>query len=219
MIICYSNNFVLLHLQKTGGTSVAEAIEPFLQPHDLVIKDWTRLIFHRDGRSLSEHSTSQDAAAYLGDKWDGFNKVATVRNPITLMKSLYSYTLDVYDEHFRDSIEVMPDGSLKALRYAEQSGYGPDGFVDYLIAREYLSVAPQSDRLALALDGTIVDLSRLSEDWGTMTEVMGFPNATLPWKNTSNSKSVEFSDVTTNKIKKHFEKDYDVLPPITGANW
>jgi hypothetical protein len=220
MILSYSKSFIVLHLQKTGGTSVTNSLKPYLKNYDMVFQDWTRLIYNREGHSLSEHATAMVVSEYLGDSWKNFKVFSTVRNPVDILKSSYAYTKDVYDEHFRGTLEVPPDGSLKALIYSEKSGYGPDGFVDFMLTREYVSVAPQVDRIGSLDQCMVVDLSNLRDSWSDATNYLGYPyHIPLLHSNKSNSAAVEFSDDTVKRIKKHFEKDYDILPAITGVDW
>jgi len=220
MILCHSKRFVVLHLQKTGGTSITNSLKPYIQPYDLVFQDWTKLIFNREGHALSEHATAAVVSEYLGDSWKHFKVFSTVRNPVEIMKSSYSYTKSVYDEHFRGGIDVPPDGMLKGFIYSEQSGYGPDGFVDFMISREYTSVAPQVDRIGSLDQCMVLDLSTIRETWGDATSYLGYPfHIPLLHTNKSASAEVGFSDDTIKRIKKHFEKDYDILPAITGVIW
>ena len=90
-----------------------------------------------------------------------------------------------------------------------------------MIARGYPSVSPQVERLHHIInDGLIVDLKDLNNKWDDITYYLGFDkNIEILHKNSSNSSSITFSDKTITKIKKHFEKDYDIIPKITGVNW
>ena len=65
MIISYSKMFVVQHMEKTGGTTVTHSLAPHLEMYDMVINDWTKLIFNREGDVLSEHAPSMIIAKYL----------------------------------------------------------------------------------------------------------------------------------------------------------
>jgi len=198
-----------------------QSLLPYLKPYDLAMYDWKKMYFNMEGHELSEHARLSTIKEYVGDSWYDFKKFTTVRNPISIVKSSYSYSKEVYEEHFRNKLDIPPDGSLKAFVYSEKTGYGPDGFVDFMLARNYDIVLPQAERLSLMLrDGLIMDLSTLSRDWDYITDWLGWDRKIpLLWENKSKSSAVEFSDDTVKRIKKHFEIDYDIIPKITGVEW
>lgn len=221
MIVCYSKGFVVQHMEKTGGTTVVQSLAPHLEQYDLVMTDWMKFIFNQRGDGISEHAASSAIAMFLGDSWKNFKKFSTVRDPVELMKSFYNYSKSEYERHVGTPNQIPPDGSLKAYIYSENTGYGPDGFVDFMFARGYMSVSPQVDRLHHMLgDGLIVDLSELDSSWDGVTSYLGFNNKIdMVKKRVLHSSRVEFSLDTVKRIKNHFEKDYDILPGITGVRW
>jgi len=105
MILSKSKNFVFIHLEKTGGTSIEEFLTPFLPWDDIVLGGTTygqdiinvyRKYFgdkYMIENGLWKHSTAHNIKKYLGhEKWNEYYKFATVRNPEKLVKSLYFFT-------------------------------------------------------------------------------------------------------------------------------
>lgn len=220
MIISYSHKFVFIHLEKCGGTTVEHSLAPTLNPGDLLINDWTRIFFDKQNYQLSEHSPAWVAKKWIGSPWNNLRKFSVVRDPVDIMRSMYSYSKGVYDGMYKNTFHVPEDGSLKAIVYSEKTGYGPDGFVDYMFTRGYHCISPQADRLeGIIKNDWIIDLTELDNEWNNITDWLGLGELPMLRKNLSNSNLIEFSSDTVKSIKKNFEKDYDIFPDITGVRW
>lgn len=217
MIICHSKKFVVVHLEKTGGTTIEKAIEPHLKVQDLYIHDW--MIYNFAFKyALTEHSDANVIQKFLGEDWNNYKKFAVIRNPVQLMRSMYSFAMRVAAEN---AGKQPPDGAHSAYAYSVMSDTGPDGFVDYMLSRDYAMVSPQSDRLAPMLnDGLVIDLSELNWYWENTLDWLGLPwDTPMVVRNSSYVNECSFSPDTVKRIKKHFEKDYDILPSLVGVKW
>lgn len=224
MIISYSKQFVFLHIEKTGGTSVTEALQPYMKNYDLVMQDWKKFFFNQNGDAIEQHVYCHTVEKFLGNDWKDFKKFSLVRNPIEIFKSAYMFSKNIYETYFMNSADIRnipPEGSLKAYIYSEKTGYGIDGYIDYMISIECGTTMPQSDRLGSILyDGLIVDLSMLNKYWKDITSYLNFDHdIPLERKNVTNSHLINISSKSEQKIKKHLEKDYDLIPKITGVSW
>lgn len=209
--------FVIHHLEKTGGSTVEKSISPYLEIYDLYIRDWQIFLFSpNDG--LNEHCGSGATKKFLGDHWNKFKKFSTVRDPVGIMKSMYNYANNALDNMPKG--EIPPEGALSIAQNCRMRGLGPDSFVNLMLDSGYLMVAPQTERLFHIInDGLIVDMQDLDLRWKEITDYLGFTQIPMVNYNVLGSDHIIFSNKTINKIKKHFEKDYDVLPQITGSVW
>lgn len=115
MILSKSKNFIFIHLEKTGGTSIEEFLTPFLSWDDILFGGVTygqdiiniyRKYFgdaYMLDKGLWKHSNAEDIKKYLGLKeWKNYYKFATVRNPEKLMKSLYFFTERNINNYLKD---------------------------------------------------------------------------------------------------------------------
>lgn len=192
MIISTSRNFVFIHLEKCGGTSIETALEPYLHWSDLIIgstdygERYQQNLYDRysiekvNSEMLWKHSTAKDIHAFIGpDGWNDFEKISVVRNPVDLIVSLYSFSQTAIKYHvgrinrqrwkellrIEDFPQAWPytEGYIHAYAYSEINGYGINGFVDYLFNEDYLFVKPQVERLEINKEIPIGNVFDLSD--------------------------------------------------------
>ncbi len=77
MLISTSHRFLFVHVPKTGGTSMENALAPFSRSH----KEW----------GLEQHSSALEAKEKLGTLFGLLHKIAVIRNPWDLEVSLFHY--------------------------------------------------------------------------------------------------------------------------------
>lgn len=248
MIISRSKNFVFIHLEKCGGTSVEFALEPYLAPEDIILGSTefgTALqiaYMKRYGKDfiaknfLSKHSTAHDAKRYLGSDYDNMYKFAIVRNPAELMTSLYFYSkkiVDVYlsseniqSEQLLDwTIHKMPEHwknmEVFLLNYtlSEIDQSGIDGFVRRMVKSGHGASSPQLWRLDSSVE--IFDLGFIEDEWPLILEKIGVKEEVILEKHNSSkrNKNVQLSADSMKMIKKHFKVDYEWIPKKIRTNW
>lgn len=102
MLISERHRFVFIHIYKTAGTSVTEALRPLSKG-----KWWSRRIWGRGiPIDLSVHATAADVIASNGRKWwDRFFTFAFVRNPWDREVSIYKYVLQHKTHTWYDRIK------------------------------------------------------------------------------------------------------------------
>ena len=97
MIVCHRHRFIFVHLHKTAGTSVSQALLPHLSKRDVVIgvpKHGSTLPQGLDDslQLLSKHSTAQHISEAVGEEtWNSYFKFTFVRHPFDRLVSLYEF--------------------------------------------------------------------------------------------------------------------------------
>lgn len=176
MIVSASREFIFIHLEKCGGTSVETALEPHLEWSDIVLgstdfgEAYQQLLHNRFGvkevrqNMLWKHSTAQDIRAFVGPEiWNDFTKISVVREPVDLVKSLYFFSQAAVQYHIgrinrqiwkemlrtRSFPEQWPytEHFVHAYAQSEIDGSGIDGFVKDIFSGDYEFIRPQYERI------------------------------------------------------------------------
>lgn len=176
MIISASREFIFIHLEKCGGTSVETALEPYLEWSDIVLgstdfgESYQQLLHNRFGvdnvrkNMLWKHSTAQDIRSFVGPEiWNDFTKISVVREPVDLVKSLYFFSQTAVQYHigrinrqiWKEMLRTrsFPDQwpyteyFVQAYAQSEIDGSGIDGFVKDIFSGEHDFVRPQYERI------------------------------------------------------------------------
>ena len=111
-IISHSHQFVFIHIYKSGGTSIANALLPYSRLRDKIqysqnpfihapagiVNRIERLYYGSDSKGgrlfsgLPKHATAQNVYDYVGHNFFMNSRVfAVVRNPYDWLSSLYHY--------------------------------------------------------------------------------------------------------------------------------
>jgi hypothetical protein len=176
MIISPSRNFVFIHLEKCGGTSVETALQPYLHWSDIIMgstiygERYQQNLYDRysidevNKTMLWKHSTAKDIESFvLPENWGDFKKISVVRDPIDLIKSLYffSHTSVKYHigrinrQRWKEIIRTQEFPNAWPYTEAFVHGYadsvinssGIDGFVRYIFKDDFSFIRPQVRRL------------------------------------------------------------------------
>jgi hypothetical protein len=96
MIICHSHKFIFIHIHKTGGTSLENALDPHLAWNDLILggSPFGERIqqFYTKKFGLNKHSTIADIERICGrDLVEDYYVFALVRHPLARMCSMYNW--------------------------------------------------------------------------------------------------------------------------------
>ena len=189
MIISPSKEFIFIHLEKCGGTSVESSLQPHLAWYDMIIgstgfgETIQSAYFERYGveevkqNMLWKHSTAQDIRYFLGfEQWDQFKKIAVVRDPVDIVISLYNFSRTISKYHIGRLNPATWKEKLRTKDYPNQFPFteayfieyiqsviddnGIDGFVQNIITKDYSFVKPQVERLSV---GNLNDLGAIVE--------------------------------------------------------
>ena len=208
MIISPSRNFIFIHLENSGGTSIESALEPHLHWSDMILGSTTfgermqQLYYERYGYNevneymLWKHSTSKNIHAFLGhEEWNVFNKISTVRNPEDLIVSLYKFSRMTIKYHigrihkstWKDYMlsENFPqaypytEGYIHAYVESHMDDKGINGFVNLLLDRDYPFIKPQFERLEINSKTSLGRVFDLSDIDNGWQEILEMLD--LPW--------------------------------------
>ena len=189
MIISSSKEFIFIHLEKCGGTSVESSLQPYLAWYDMIIgstgfgETIQTAYFERYSieevkqNMLWKHSTATDICRFVGlDQWDMFKKIAVVRDPVEIVISLYNFSRTISKYHIGRINPTTWKEKLRTKDYPNQFPFtedyfleyiqsvidnnGIDGFVQNIISKNYPFVKPQVERLSV---GNIDDLGAIVE--------------------------------------------------------
>lgn len=207
MIISSSRKFIFVHIHKTGGNSVTEALRPSLSRSDLVLDhdlgEWSRKFgrarYRRELETLRKHSPAATIAAVLPrEVWEGSFKFAFVRHPIARTLSLYNYAVGKLEERrrllLRNAWYLTPPGrESDPLRWrsvqAVLDAASFSGFIRHPLLEPDASMNSQWYSLIDGSGEMVVDFigrfEHLEEDFHKVQDRLGLPRTALGWRNAS----------------------------------
>jgi hypothetical protein len=241
MIISKSKNFVYIHLEKCGGTSIEFALEPYLLPTDILLGSTPKgekleySFFKKYGyqSSLKKHSNSNEIKEFIPGFWDDMYKFATVRDPQKILISLYYYaeTLinkindfgDIKEFYLNDRFPPEWEYEMPyMLDYCRSivDNTKLNGFVYRVFEKQRKEVLPQL--LRVGEDVELFDISDIYSNWDDILKKINI-NDDVPLKilNSSNkpTRHVDLNPESINLINKHFELDYVMMPDNIKQKW
>ncbi|MDF1670478.1 MAG: sulfotransferase family 2 domain-containing protein [Roseovarius sp.] len=182
MIISPGRNFIFVHIPKTGGTSLALALEGRAMKDDILIGD-TPKAKRRKGRlrdaqsagRLWKHSTLRDIEGLVSrDFIQQAFSVTLVRNPFDRLVSYYHWLRDQSFDH-------------PAVHLAQEVAF--DAFLREEQTQTALRLNPYESYMQLAEGGSgtphFIRLEHFEQDARPLWQHLGFA-VELPHKNASN---------------------------------
>lgn len=204
MLISKKRKFIFIHIYKTAGLSVTDALMPFAV-RAVPENKWQRLahrvsrkiqsIISFDPESFPRHTKASELIEAIGRKtFDSYFSFAFVRNPWDWQVSLYHY--------------------MRKSTYHHQHEFSKSfaGFDDYIRWRCENEVRFQKDFIYSAEGELLVDfvgkLENIENDFNTICSRIGV-TATLPKLNVSNTVPYQqfYNEETQELVRRAFEPD------------
>lgn len=232
VIISDHRRFIFIHIHKTAGDSITEALKPSLGRSDFIVRTdlqaWLRR--YRVGSNdaefggLKKHTPALTVKEQLSeDKWENYFKFAFVRNPIGRVLSLYHYAARKAEERQR----ILPRNAWYLSRPGKKSDplnwpsvrafFATDSFSSFIRhpLLDYEGGMRTQSEFLCDLDGNLlVDFvgrfENLSKDFLHVQKRIDVPSAPLAWSNSSSNSMVEakLSPEDTEFLVHKFQADY-----------
>lgn len=207
MLISYSHRFILIHVPKTGGSSIRDVMSPFcFEAHNHLINRLQRRIGinlkipYYKWRDVPYHSTALETKAALPDRvYNDFFTFAFVRNPWDWLVSHYHYILKSPGRTDFDLVAGMAG-------YDEYVAY----FVNEVGSLQRDFVADQNGTILVDYLGKF---ENLAEDFRYVCQKVSL-NLELPHVNKSrhkNYRSYYENQITRDRFDKHFQEDIEMF--------
>jgi len=205
--ISYSKRFILLHVPRTGVSSIIAALDNnlFLRAAEvpmnkLMSKYLWMLPWPTEKTTFRVHETARHVQRLLpADVFNDFEKIAFVRNPFSWLVSLYEIVLQSPDNRHHHTVTAMD---------------GFPSYVDWEIARRKRYQHPYLlDRRGRALTTRIGYYERLENDAAAIFADIGVELAPLPHVGQFTRRNYrEYYDAATRrKVAAHWARDLDLF--------
>lgn len=218
MIVSREQNFVFIHVGKTGGTNIARALEPFSHAAEPAWVDRLPLSASRSlnpllpfrWRRFRRHTTAQAARRQLPrDFFDRAFKFAFVRNPWDWILSRYSFILRHERHHRHETVKRL--GSF-------------EDYLEWEIRRsKRFQHTFLTDRRGRFLVDYVGRFENLREDFGRVCEIIGVSTDLQgPDRSKPRDYRSHYTPTTRDLVARHFSRDIELFgysfgePPPSG---
>lgn len=208
MIISHSRRFIFIHIHKTAGESISEALLPYLSRQDLLLGTTLRgelnnAYCNRRYR-LQKHSGVRKVRNFVGEEaWADYLKFSFVRDPFDRLRSLYFYFEKMVARrrkpHLRNALLWLPGTDFRdPLKWPGMQAFlETDSFSGFIrhaaFSTNIMGARPQSFLLT-DTDGNLdVDFvgkfENLAEDFAAIAARIGLDGAGLGHRNASRNRA------------------------------
>jgi hypothetical protein len=204
MIISHSRRFIFIHIHKTAGESISEALRPCLSGRDLLLGTSLRgelsNAYYSSRYRLQKHSGVRKVRTFVGDAtWDDYLKFSFVRDPFDRLRSLYFYFGRMLARrrapHLRNALLWLPGTDFRdPLKWpGMQAVLETEDFSGFIrhpaFSTDIIGARPQSVLLTDREGNLDVDFvgkfETLAEDFAALAARLGLEGADLGHRNAS----------------------------------
>lgn len=234
MIVSNSRKFIFVHINKTAGTSVAEALAPHLAWNDLVLG--ATPIGHalhqpfRERFGLYKHSTAREIRTVVGESvWREYRSFAVVRDPVDRARSLYGYlkVLESGRSEIRKRLRSLL-GARGQPEWLAVQAFRETGSFSEFIRHPKLRWDPGfihqsrflSDEIGVLIVGTLLRFETLAADFGALCRELGIPGVVLGHENRSQGGRGRQDPVSERDVaflRDYFAEDYALIERLAPA--
>lgn len=205
MVLSDSKNFIFIHIYKTGGTSLVDALDKF--SHDIITR-----------KNTNGHATAIDMKWQLElyhnhTTFDNYNKFCVVRNPYSWHVSLYNWIKrnahpdrDLFNKmNFNEYIIWLRDVGSKRVKFRKD--IGPDYAEKWQPAFHTFQDFIRDEEGNIVIDD-ILKIENLQEDFDKLCEKLDLGDIKIPHLNKGNSENWrEFYNEKSKKIIAEIHKE------------
>lgn len=226
MIISHSRKFIFIHLHKTAGESISDALVPHLAAGDIALgtglKGELANAWYNYRFKLQKHSGARKVRHHVGaDIWNGYLTFSFVRDPVDRARSLFFYYEKMQalrrKTSLRNAMLVLP-----GMQFRDSDKWpGMEAFRDSRSFSEFIrhpkfspafiGTRRQSDSLCDRDGNVLVDVvgkfETLQEDFAEIAARIGLPQATLGHRNASRNRAKAVDPVSP-ADRAHIEEMY-----------
>jgi Sulfotransferase family len=230
VIISEKWNFIFVHIHKTAGDAITEALMPLLGERDIVItgsaSEWLMkslpFFLKANYKELNKHSAAEAIRASMPTAWDNYYKFSFVRNPIDRAISMYKYALTIQASRekasaWRKAVFHSPPGArLDPLNWpavnAARECNSFSSFIRHEGAMSDSGMLPQWLSVSDSLGGNIIvdqigKHEHLDQDFAQIRKVIGLPDVPIPRRNISNKYEVIASEADLTLLQDLYKED------------
>jgi len=212
MLLSHKHNFLFVHIAKTGGTSVSDALkkyvwrDPYYIPQFIASK-MSHMIKHKAGIKMPRHAKVICAKEMLPHEFfDQLFKFTFVRNPWDLQVSSF--------HHIKRERPKFLNGHTDFKSFMKHK-LDPERPYQYHIDT---SIELQSDYLIDLKGNVLIDFigryENLQEDFDHVCKTVGITPFQLPHKRKATDRSdyrKYYNDEIAEMVSTHFKRDIDLL--------
>lgn len=229
MIISASRKFIFVHINKTAGTSITEALAPKLQWNDIILGSTPIGLAldqpFKDRFNLYKHSTAREICGVVGaGVWSNSTTFAVVRDPVDRTVSLYRYLkrIDAAASPLRRLRRRLSErqpvwSGLRALRESRSFS----DFIRHPILRYEPGFMPQHTFLSGENDeiiiGRLLRFEAIAEDFEALCQELGFGALRIGHENRSgDGDRPSIPDRDIDFLRDYYARDYALLASLVG---
>jgi hypothetical protein len=230
VIICHSRRYIFVHIHKTAGESVTEALSQHLTRADLTVGTTLRgkmaNWIYPKVTPIKKHSPAQAVRDYLpAEIWDGYFKFAFVREPVDRARSLYGYYAEMVrrrdQRSLRNVLFALPGSQSRdpARWPAVRAFLETSSFSEFIrhpaFSPRHPGTRPQWESVCDPDGAPLLDFvgrfESLETDFRRVVERIGLDQVSLPRRNASRAPGDVASPADRALLEAMYRRDFEMF--------